>query len=108
LSHNKNTQFDLQFSQLVTTAGKYFKQIQINKQNVQLSEFEFFDLMRTLKLAVRQNFYEINRDQQKLEVIKDGMSELDKLIDVTGLQVERGNIARKELIRLQSMMLEFA
>lgn len=108
LSHNKNTQFDLQFTQLISTAGKYFKQIQINKQNIQLSEFEFFDLMRTLKLAVRQNFYEINRDQQKLEVIKDGMSELDKLIDVTQLQVDKGNVARKELVRLQSMMLEFS
>jgi cobalt-zinc-cadmium efflux system outer membrane protein len=107
LSHNKTTQFDIQYSQLITTAGKYFKQIQINKQNVKLTEYEFFDVLRSLKLSLRQNFYEISRDQQKLAVIQDGVTELNKLIEAVQVQVEKGNTARKELVRLQSLLLEF-
>jgi len=108
LSHNSNTQFDLAYSQLITTAGKYFKQIQINKQTVQLNEFQFYDQQRSLKLALRQNFYDLASQQQKLSVIQDGFSELSKLIEATQIQVEKGNATRKELIRLQSLLLGYA
>ena len=108
LSHNSNTQFDVSYNQLITTAGKYFKQIQINKQNVKLNEYQFYDQMRSLKLALRQNFYDLAQDQKKLIVIQDGVQELTKLIEATSLQVQSGNAARKELIRLQSLMLGYA
>ena len=108
LSHNSNTQFDVAYSQLITTAGKYFKQIQINKQQVQLNEFQFYDQQRSLKLALRQNFYDLANAQQKLTVIQDGSLELSKLVEATQLQVEHGTAARKELVRLQSLMLQYA
>lgn len=108
LTHNSNTQFDVAYSQLITTAGKYFKQIQINKQQVQLNEYQFYDQQRSLKLALRQNFYDLANAQQKLLVIQDGAQELGKLVEATQLQVEHGNAARKELIRLQSLVLQYA
>ncbi|HWB62869.1 MAG TPA: TolC family protein [Chitinophagales bacterium] len=107
LSHNSNTEFDLQYTQLITTAGKYFKQIQLNKQNVTLSEYQFYDQMRLLKLALVQSFYDLNQNQQKLTVIQEGTSELEKLIEVMQVQVDKGNAARKELVRLQSLMLDY-
>lgn len=107
LSTNKNTEYDLQFMQLLSTGGKYFKAIQIAKQKVKMSEYDFYDLLRSLKLELRENFYELSQDQQKMRVLTYGINELNKLIDATRTQVDKGYVARKELIRLESLLLTY-
>ena len=107
LSHSKNTQFDVQYNQLITTGGKYFKGIQIAKQKVKLSEYDFYDLLRSLKLDLRENFYELTQDQQKAAVVSEGIKGLNKLIEATQVQVDKGYVAKKELIRLQSLLLSY-
>ena len=46
-------------SQLILLAGKRNKQIKIAQANVVLNEYQFFDLLRTLKYMLRTDFYNI-------------------------------------------------
>jgi outer membrane protein, heavy metal efflux system len=102
-----STQLNIQINQLISTAGKHFKQIQINKQGVQLTEYQYFDVLRALRYDLRDNFYDLYQQYRKMEVLQEGIRELARLIDATQVQVDKGFIARKELIRLQSLMLQY-
>ena len=51
-------------SQMILLAGKRNKQIQMARANAQLSEYQFFDLIRTLKYTLRSDFFNIFYLQQ--------------------------------------------
>jgi cobalt-zinc-cadmium efflux system outer membrane protein len=48
-----------QLSQLIYLAGKRKKQLKIAETNTRLAEYQFYDLMRTLKYTLRTDFYNI-------------------------------------------------
>ena len=48
-----NDETTLGLSQLILLAGKRNKQIKLAQANVQLSQYQFFDLLRTLKYTLR-------------------------------------------------------
>ncbi|HEY0262283.1 MAG TPA: TolC family protein, partial [Chitinophagales bacterium] len=108
LENGSQAQFEVQATQLISTAGKYFKEIQLSKQKVKLSEYEFYNTLRSLKFDLRQNYFELAQAQQKRIVLSTGMEELNKLIDEVKIQVAKGNVAQKELVRLQSLLVEFS
>src|ERR1700761_6157941 len=51
-----NDETTAQLSQLILLAGKRNKQIKVAEENVHLSEYQFFDLLRTLKYTLRTDF----------------------------------------------------
>src|SRR5438445_3194150 len=55
-------------SQLILLAGKRNKQVKIAQANAQLTEYQFFDLMRTLKYTLRTDFFRIYYLQQSAKV----------------------------------------
>lgn len=103
----KKPQYDVSVEQLFETAGKYVKEIQIAKQRVKLNEYEYYDVLRALKLDLRENYYELLADQQKAAVIGDGISGLQKMIAAVNDQVTKGFAARKELVRLQNLLIDY-
>ncbi|MFN8275946.1 MAG: TolC family protein [Chitinophagales bacterium] len=105
LSHNPNTQFDVQVTQLISTAGKHWKEVAINKDRVKLSELEYYNVLRGLRYELRESFFQLVDGQRKYAVFQDGITALERLIAVVNYQVEKGNVARKELIRLNSQLL---
>ena len=54
-----NDETTLGLSQVILLAGKRNKQIKLAQANVQLSQYQFFDLMRTLKYTLRTDFFQI-------------------------------------------------
>src|SRR5580704_15490639 len=55
-------------SQLIVLAGKRNKQVKIAQANARLSEYQFFDLLRTLKYTLRTDFFNIYYLQQSAKV----------------------------------------
>src|SRR3984957_6959086 len=51
-----NDETNASLSHVILLAGKRNKQIRIAQANVKLTEYQFFDLMRTLKYALRTDF----------------------------------------------------
>jgi len=91
-------------SQLFTTAGKRNKNIQLAKIGVDQAKYQFFDLLRTLKFTLRSDFYTIYFQQQSAKVYSQEISSLAKALTVFKEQYAKGNVAQKEVLRIQSQL----
>ena len=91
-------------SQLILLAGKRNKQIKLQQANVQLSEYQFFDLIRTLKYTLRTDFFNIYYLQQSSKVYDEEIIALQKVVDAFIQQEGKGYIAEKEVVRIKAQL----
>lgn len=91
-------------SQLFTTAGKRNKNIELAKINIEQAKYQFFDLLRTLKFTLRSDFYTIYFQQQSARVYDEEINSLAKTLAIFKEQYAKGNIAQKEVLRIQSQL----
>jgi cobalt-zinc-cadmium efflux system outer membrane protein len=91
-------------SQLFSLAGKRNKNVQLAKIGVEQAKYQFFDLLRTLKFTLRNDFYTIYFNQQSARVYNDEIGSLSKTLRVFKEQYTKGNIAQKEVLRIQSQL----
>jgi cobalt-zinc-cadmium efflux system outer membrane protein len=101
LSSTGQTAFTLQ--QVIILAGKRSKQIDLAKINSQISVYQFYDLIRTLRYQLRSSFYTLHFLQEPVAIYDKEIESLRTLIDVYNVQYKKGNIAFKELARLQAL-----
>ena len=101
LSSTGQTAFALQ--QVIILAGKRSKQIDLAKINSEISVYQFYDLIRTLRYQLRSSFYTIHFLQEPVAIYDKEIESLRTLIDVYNVQYKKGNIAFKELARLQAL-----
>jgi cobalt-zinc-cadmium efflux system outer membrane protein len=91
-------------SQLFTTAGKRNKNIQLAKIGIDQAKYQFFDLLRTLKFTLRSDFYSIYFQEQSAKVYNQEINSLVKTLSVFKEEYAKGNIAEKEVLRIQSQL----
>ncbi|WP_426670308.1 TolC family protein [Mucilaginibacter sp. McL0603] len=91
-------------SQLFFTAGKRNKNIQLAKIGVEQAKYQFFDLLRTLKFTLRNDFYTIYFQQQSAKIYNEEITSLSKTLVIFKEQYTKGNIAQKEVLRIQSQL----
>jgi cobalt-zinc-cadmium efflux system outer membrane protein len=91
-------------SQLFSIAGKRNKNVQLAKLGVEQAKYQFFDLLRTLKFTLRNDFYNIYFQQQSAKVYDQEIGSLKKTLDIFKQQYTAGNIAEKEVLRIQSQL----
>jgi len=91
-------------SQLITTAGKRNKNIKLAQIGVEQAKDQFFDLIRTLKFELRSDFYSVYYQRQSEKVYDLEISSLNKTLTAYREQYAKGNIAEKELLRIQSQL----
>jgi cobalt-zinc-cadmium efflux system outer membrane protein len=101
LSSTGETALTLQ--QIIILAGKRNRQIDIAKINSQISLYQFYDLVRTLRYELRSSFYGIYFIRDAIKVYDREIESLKTLIDVYTSQYNKGNIAFKDLARLQAL-----
>lgn len=94
----------VEFTQVITLAGKRNKAVQLAQSQVKLSEHEFYDLVRTLTFTLRDNFYHLNFLQRSLGLYDAQIASLTRILEGFKEQLEKGNIAQKELLRIQSLL----
>jgi len=97
-------QFNTQISQLFQLAGKRNKNIQLANTAVKMEEYEYYDLMRTLRYQLRSNFFRLHYLQQSAKVYTDQINGLNQLLQASNKQLALGNIANKDLIRIKSLL----
>ena len=93
-----------QIQKLFRLAGKRNKQIQIAELTANREEQVYFDLLRTLKFALRSDFYNLYYLRQIIGVYDREIASMHKLIDGYQRQFEKGFISKKELLRLRSAL----
>lgn len=99
-------QSGVQVQQLILLAGKRNKNVQLQKYATQISEYQFYDLMRTLRLELTSNFYNLYFSQQKLAALNKQILPLRDLADAYDQQLKKGNVSLKEVSRLRSLLFK--
>jgi cobalt-zinc-cadmium efflux system outer membrane protein len=102
-----NSENSATLSQLILLAGKRNKQIRLAQANATLSEYQFFDLMRTLKYTLRTDFFNIYYLQQSARVYDTEIRALQQIVDAFAQQEGKGYIAEKEVIRIRAQQYSF-
>ncbi|MBC7382437.1 MAG: TolC family protein [Bacteroidia bacterium] len=99
----KNGEKIIAVEQLISIAGKRNKRIAIAKANAKFTEFEFYDLMRTLKFELRDNFQTVFFNSITIGKYNDQLLILDTIIQALSFQNKKGNIPLKEVLRLKAV-----
>ncbi|MFV0418798.1 MAG: TolC family protein [Dysgonomonas sp.] len=105
-SFARNTQFSIELSQLIQTANKRGKLVAREKISKEIAIQEFETVLRGLRTELRKSIYEISYLQSYLNALKIQKEYLFQLVESYHKQVSQGNIAKSELLRLQSSLLE--
>src|ERR1700722_2310273 len=67
-------------SQLIMLAGKRNKQVKLAQAQATLTEYQFFDLLRTLKYTLRTDFYNIYYLRQSAKVYDEEIRALQQIV----------------------------
>ena len=94
----------MQLSQMVYLAGQRNKQVKIAEANTRLSEYQFYDLIRTLKYALRTDFYNIYFLLHSATVFNEEIKSLQQVVGAFEEQEGKGYIAEKEVIRIKAQL----
>lgn len=107
LDVGKSGQKAVALNQLIYLGGKKSNEIAFAKSNQQLAELQFTQLLSTLKQSLRQGFYSLYFHQQNVARLEMQVSNLDTLVAAYELQAQKQNVSLRELVRLQSLALQF-
>ena len=103
---DKTGQKEFALEQLIIMGGKRRTEIDIAKQNNQLAQSEFTDLLRNLQLELHNSFFRLREQRNILEKYNRQLGLLDTLILSYDVQAKRGNVPMKDAIRLKSVYLK--
>lgn len=93
--------------QLIYFGGKKRNEVKLAQANEQLAEIELNDLLRTLKFQLRKSFYTVYFNTKNLETTDKQLFHIEDLIHSYTVQAQKGNVPLKDLVRLQSLFLNF-
>jgi len=99
-----NDETSASLSQLILLAGKRNKQVKIAQANATLSEYSFFDLLRTLKYTLRTDYYKIYYLQRSSAVYTEEIRSLEQVSKAFAEQQGKGYISEKEVIRIKAQL----
>jgi cobalt-zinc-cadmium efflux system outer membrane protein len=100
----KSGQNIVEFQQMFELAGKRNKRIQIEKINTKLTEFQYFDLLRTLRFELRTSLVELSYLIQNLIIYESKTEPIRKLVAAYESQLQKGNVSLKEVTRLKALI----
>ncbi|MDB4924871.1 TolC family protein [Mucilaginibacter sp.] len=105
--HNSNLgqgQVFVQLSQVFTTAGKRGKQVQVAKDNAQVQQAAFNDLMRNLHYNLQLDFSQLANLMDQAKVYQMEISSAANLVNGIQKSFDAGNTSMKDLIRLKALL----
>ena len=95
-----------EFEQLILLGGKRKNEIELAKQNTKEAQLELEDVLRNLKYKLHSNLYSVYFDLQTLQKFNTQLQQLDTIIAAYEVQVRKGNIPLKEVVRLKSTYIQ--
>ncbi|MBX2923153.1 MAG: TolC family protein [Chitinophagaceae bacterium] len=95
-----------QFEQLILLGGKRKAEIEMAKTNTAIAEITLQQIARNLKYQLHSSLYALGLQASLLNKYDQQLSLLDHLLSAYQTQVDKGNIALKELVRLKGAYLK--
>lgn len=106
LDVGKNGQKAFTIQQLITRAGKRNKQVALDVESTRKTEFQFYNLIRTLKFELRQIFFESYYLEQTIALYDNQIGTLTTTVTAFDKEYNRKNISLKEVVRLKALLFE--
>ena len=101
---NRNGQNIVQLQQLFYLAGKRNKRIRVEQLNSQLTEFAYYDLLRTLRHELRVSMLRLHFLLQEHRIYQERSGSVRQLVNALEGQYQKGNVALKEVTRLRALL----
>ncbi|MCF2444616.1 TolC family protein [Dyadobacter sp. CY345] len=92
--------------QLITRAGKRNKRVALDVESTRKSEFQFYDLIRTLKFELREIFFESYFLNQTIALYDTQIATLNTTVTAFDKEYDRKNISLKEVVRLKALLFQ--
>ncbi|MDR3024517.1 TolC family protein [Chryseobacterium sp.] len=103
----KNTQISAEIEQVIQTAGKRRKNIELQKIEVEGEKYELQEVLRELKKTLRNTITEILYNQEQQKIYQGQIASIEKLTKSYNNQLTLGNISKAEYVRLKAQEIEF-
>ena len=100
----EGSEISMQLAQIIYLAGQRNKQIKIAQANTRLSEYQFYDLIRTLKYTLRTDFYNIYFLLRSAAAYDEEIKSLSQVVRAFEEQEGKGYIAEKEVVRVKAQL----
>lgn len=94
----------VEISQLILLAGKRNKAIALAQSGINIAQFQFYDLLRTLRFVLRNDFYNIYFMEQSSKLYQIEISSLQKLVPAFEDQVQKGFMAPVDALRIKTQL----
>jgi cobalt-zinc-cadmium efflux system outer membrane protein len=98
--------FSVELEQMISTAGKRKKLVDMEKVSKEIAIQEFETFLLGLKIELRNILHETIYLQSYLNIIKVQQKSIENLVESYKKQTSAGNIAKSELVRLQFSLIE--
>jgi cobalt-zinc-cadmium efflux system outer membrane protein len=99
-----NGEISVGLSQVILLAGKHNKQVKMAVTNTSISEYQFYDLLRTLKHTLQTDYFNIHFLLESAKVYDTEIAALQKVSEAFELQKGKGYISEKEVIRVKAQL----
>ena len=98
-------QYFIQVQQLIQTARKRGKLIDLATTNTKLSELQLQDLLRNLRYQLHTDYYTIQQQLSSKAILDGQLQQLNYLLTGMQAQLNAGNIAQKDYLRIQALVI---
>ena len=105
-SNEERRQWVITYQQLLLLGGKRRKAVALQRLGTEIERHTFQDLVRTLQYELRTTFARLYYDQQTLGVYQRQRQALARTLTLYQAQLDRGNVALKEVVRLKAALFE--
>lgn len=109
--HGKNIsgqptgQFFVQIQQLIKTAGKRGKLIDLATTNTKIAELQLNDVLRNLRYTLHNDYYTLVQQLSIRTIYTNQLHQLQVLLNAMAGQLQMGNIAQKDYLRIQALVI---
>ena len=94
----------VEIEQVIHLAGQRNKQVRLEKINKEIAEYQFEEVMRTLRQELNEKFVEVYFLSKSIVIYEKEVNSLQVLLGGMKVQQEKGNISLMEISRLESML----
>ncbi len=105
--HGQHQQIALEIEQLIETAGKRQKRIQLQQLYVKDQELSFQETLRELKFDLRQHLIDLQALQAEEQLIVTQLELFKNLSDGYEKQWKAGNVSEMDFVRIAAEKLNF-
>ena len=105
LQFSDSSESSAQVQQLLVIAGKRSKLVSMARTTAGIAKYQYYDLMRSLKVQLRAAFYNTFFLLEQIRVYDSEISRLQEIIHGYEELYPRGFISLKELVRVKALLL---